>query len=130
MAAGAAARVMAAETDAAPQLWAALQAGKPTSMVKRPSFIDGMGGLGVFPIMWWLVRQVADGSIVVSVDEVAEAVRLLVRHNSVVAEGAGGGALAAAISAPPPDALRIACVVSGGNIDPGMLATLLGRTTT
>ena len=54
----------------------------------------------------------------------AEAIRLLVERAAVVAEGAAGAAVAAALT--HGQALgRTVCVVSGGNIDPRVLARIL-----
>jgi threonine dehydratase len=60
----------------------------------------------------------------VTLEDVAEAIRILVRHARIVAEGAGAAAVAAARA---PGALpgRVVCIVSGGNIDPQVLATIL-----
>jgi threonine dehydratase len=74
--------------------------------------------------MWPLVSTVLTGSIVVSLDEVRAAVRLLVARGRVVAEGAGAVALAAALSGRA-GAGPVAVVVSGGNIDPSVLAQVL-----
>jgi len=73
--------------------------------------------------MWPLVRKLLDGSIVVSLAEVADAVRLLLERNRVVAEGAGAASVAAALRAQ--DAGTIVCVVSGGNIDAAKLTNIL-----
>ncbi len=74
--------------------------------------------------MWPLASTLLDGSLVVGLAEVAAAVRLLAERHRVIAEGAGATAVAAAhrVSA---DARRIVCIVSGGNIDPESLATIL-----
>jgi threonine dehydratase len=74
--------------------------------------------------MWPLVRQVVHDSIVVSLDQIAESIRLLVRHARIVAEGAGAAALAVARSRGM-EGRKIVCVVSGGNLDPTVLATIL-----
>jgi threonine dehydratase len=55
---------------------------------------------------------------------VRAAVRLLVARGRVVAEGAGAVALAAALSGRA-GAGPVAVVVSGGNIDPSVLAQVL-----
>ena len=48
--------------------------------------------------------------------EIASAVRLLAERNRFVAEGAGAASVAAALSGKAGKG-KIACVVSGGNID-------------
>jgi len=55
---------------------------------------------------------------------VAAAVRLLAARAHVVAEGAGAASVAAALSGRAGTG-RIACIVSGGSIDPSTLASLL-----
>jgi threonine dehydratase len=117
-------QVIAAEVATAAPLRASLDAGAPQAIHRTPTFIDGIGGASVLPAMWPLVRQVVRNSVVVTLEDVAEAVRLLVRHARIVAEGAGAAAVAAARA---PGALpgRVVCIVSGGNIDPQVLATIL-----
>jgi threonine dehydratase len=75
--------------------------------------------------MWPLVSTVLAGSIVVSVDEVRTAMRLLVSRARVVAEGAGAAALAAALTGRAGSRGPVVAVISGGNIDPPLLATTL-----
>lgn len=116
-------RVVAAEVETAAPLAAALAAGRPTPVDYTPSFVDGIGSGSVLEAMWPLVRGLVDESIVVSLGEVAEAVRTLVTRAAVVAEGAGAAALAAASKSG--SAGRVVCVVSGGNIDATKLAAIL-----
>jgi threonine dehydratase len=117
-------RIIAAEVETAAPLRASLDADEPRTINRVPSFVDGIGGSAVLPAMWPLVRQVVDDAVVVSLAEVEEAIRLLVRRARVVAEGAGAASLAVARSGKV-DARRIVCVVSGGNIDRSILATIL-----
>jgi threonine dehydratase len=78
--------------------------------------------------MWERARPLVDGSFTVTLDETAGAVRLLAERARVVAEGAGALAVAVAVSGRAGDG-RVVCIVSGGNIDPPKLATILaGRT--
>ena len=83
-----------------------------------------MGGKTVLPEMWPLVRKVVDDSIVVSLREVADAIRLLVERNHVVAEGAGAATVAAALSGRAGTG-NIVCVISGGNMDTSKLIQIL-----
>jgi threonine dehydratase len=78
--------------------------------------------------MWPLVRDLLDGAFAVSLDETAEAVRVLARRARVVAEGAGALALAAALAGRAGEG-TVVCIVSGGNIDAQKLATILGGAT-
>jgi threonine dehydratase len=117
-------RVFAAEVETAAPLRASLDAGEARAIDRKPTFVDGIGGASVLPAMWPLVRQVTQDAVVVSLSEIAEAVRLLVRHARIVAEGAGAAALAVARSGRI-EGRKVVCVVSGGNIEPSVLATIL-----
>jgi len=121
-------KVYAAEADTAAPLVASLAKGEALDIPHTRSFVDGIGGPRVFPEMFALARELLDGSLVSSLDEIAAAVRLLVERNRVVAEGAGAAGVAAAIAGRA-GAGKIVCIVSGGNIDTRTLATILdGRT--
>ena len=118
-------RLYACEVETAAPLAASLAAGEPQRIDYRRSFVDGIGGPFVLEDMWPLVRRLLDGSLVVSIAEVAAAVRTLVERARVVAEGAGAAPVAAALAGRA-GAGRIACVVSGGNLDAAKLAVILG----
>ena len=77
----------------------------------------------MLPSMWPIVSRSVDGSIVVKLDLVAAAIRLLVERNRIVAEGAGACSVAAALAGRVGG--KVACVVSGGNIDAANLACIL-----
>jgi threonine dehydratase len=62
--------------------------------------------------------------VAVPLGEAAGAVRLLATRGHVVAEGAGALPLAAALAGHGGTG-RVVCIVSGGNIDPDRLATIL-----
>jgi threonine dehydratase len=117
-------RVVAVEVETGAPLTAALAAGEPVAVDYRPSFVDGIGSKTVFASMLERAQWLLDGTIVVTLDEVADAVRLLATRAHVVAEGAGAAPVAAALGGRAP-AGRVACVVSGGSIDAATLAALL-----
>ncbi len=118
-------KIYAAEIDTAAPLAASLAADAPREVERTHSFVDGIGGKGVLTEMWPLARLLIDDALVVSLEQVAAAIRMLVERNNVVAEGAGAAAVAAAVAGLAGPG-RVACVVSGGNIDPPVLATIIG----
>ena len=125
-------RVYACEVKGAAPLAASLAEGGPATIQNERSFVDGIGGRTVFPEIWPLAQSLIAGALSVSVEEVASAVRLIAQRARVVAEGAGAAALAAAIAnvgALTPRPKRVVCIVSGGNIDPSVLATVLSGST-
>jgi len=68
------------------------------------------------------------GSLVLTVDEIAAAVRLLAERQRVIAEGAGAAPVAAALTGRAGGG-RIVCVVSGGNLDSSRLVKILAGET-
>jgi len=107
-------RIVAVETDTAMPLRAALEAGRPVTVERVPSFIDGMGSTRVLDVMWPLLKRLIDEVVVVSLTEVEEAIRRLAGDHHVIAEGAGAAALAASAKV---EAGSVAAIVSGGNLD-------------
>jgi threonine dehydratase len=87
-------------------------------------FVSGVGFGSVRPEMWPLARSMIDDVITVSLEQVAQAIKLLAENNRIVAEGAGAISVAAALSAKYAQA-RVCAVISGGNIDSDMLASIL-----
>ena len=90
----------------------------------KASFVDGAGGKSVLESMWPLLRSI-DGSIVVTLDEAAAAMKLVAERARVIAEGAAGCAVAAALSGRAGTG-KVVAVVSGGNIDLTKFAQLVG----
>jgi len=128
-------RLYAAEPETAAPLAASLAAGRPVYFDNwRASFVDGAGGKSVLPTMWPLLASVT-GSIVVSLEEVAQAMKLAAERLHVIAEGAAACAIAAALSGRTRSTSqprkgdrrdKIVAVVSGGNIDLAKFAALVG----
>jgi threonine dehydratase len=119
------AKVYACEVSTSTPLTAAYAAGEPVVVERLPSFVDGIGGRGVLPEMWEIVRQRTDGPVVAQVDDVKSAIRMLVERARIVAEGAGATPVAAALAGKGGTG-KVVCVVSGGNIDTKMLTEILG----
>ena len=117
-------KVFAAEVSTGAPLAPSLAAGQPVRVEYEPSFVDGIGSPEVFPEMFELTRDLVDGALVVGVEDIADAVRLLAERARVIAEGAGAAALAAALTGGAGGG-KVVCVVSGGNIDAAKLAEIL-----
>ena len=117
-------KIYGCEVATSTPLSAALAAGAPVTVERTPSFVDGIGGRGLLPEMWPLVRALVSGALVAPLDDVANAVRLLVERARIVAEGAGATPVAAALAGLAGGG-TIVCVVSGGNIDTAVLADLI-----
>jgi threonine dehydratase len=126
------AAVYAAEPETAAPLSVSFAAGRATRFDNwTPSFVDGAGGRSVLPAMWPLLQSTVRESLVVPLDDVARAMRIVADRVHVIAEGAAGCAIAAVLS--PSFAARghrkVVAVVSGGNIDLSRFAALTGACT-
>ena len=122
-------RVYAAEPETAAPLATSLRNGHASYFPDwKASFVDGAGGRSVLETMWPLLRDRISESIVVSLDDVARAMKVAAERAHVIAEGAAACAIAAALS--PELAERghrnVVAVVSGGNIDLTRFAQLVG----
>jgi threonine dehydratase len=117
-------KIFAAEASTSAPLAASLAKGAATEIKHQRSFVDGIGGPRVFPEMFTLAKELLDGVVVSSLEEIASAIRLMVERNRVVAEGAAGASVAAAIAGRTGRG-KIVCIVSGGNIDTAALVTIL-----
>ncbi len=117
-------KIFASEVETAAPLSASLAAGQPMKIEYTPSFVDGMGSGSILAEMWPLVSNLVDDSIVLSLKQIADAIKLLMERSRVIAEGAGGSSLAAALTGKAGTG-KIVCVISGGNIDAEKLIKIL-----
>ncbi len=113
-----------AEPETGAPVTASRAAGRPVEVDYTPSFVDGSGARALLPRVWELGSRFVDGSFAFALAEVAQAVRVVAERTRVIAEGAGALPVAAALSGRI-EARKIVCVVSGGNIDPAVLARIL-----
>ena len=90
----------------------------------QATFVDGAGGKSIFPRMWDRMKDIVDGSIVVTLDETRRAMRTLADRARVIAEGAGALPVAAALTGKAGTG-PIVAVVSGGNIDLAKFSELI-----
>src|SRR5262252_8981458 len=109
-------RIYAAEVETAAPLAASLAAGEPRTVEYVHSFVDGIGSKTVFPNMFEHARKLLDGSLVVTLHETVQAMKLVAERNRVIVEGASACAVAAARSGRAGIG-KIVAIVSGGNID-------------
>jgi threonine dehydratase len=118
-------KFFAVEPETGAPATATLRAGTPTVVEYTPSFVDGSGSRELIPRVWEQASQLLDGAVAMSIEDVADAVRLIAERTRVIAEGAGALAAAAALGGHLDGAKKAVCIVSGGNIDPAVLSRIL-----
>ena len=122
-------KVVGVEPEGAPNLSRALELGKP-AWIEPESIVQGLTPPSTGEMNLALVEAYVEGIATLEDEEIFAAQRVLVRDGFVV-EPAGAATLAAVREgALPPqllegrdasNPLRVACVVSGGNVDPAQL---------
>ena len=117
--------IIGAEPETAAPYAYSLEHGGPQRFPNwQASFVDGAGGKSVTDRMWERMRPLVDRSIVVTLDETRQAMRLIAEKARAIAEGAGALALAAALTGKAGNGPTV-CIVSGGNIDLAKFAELV-----
>jgi threonine dehydratase len=121
-------RVYGVESRAFPGMKQALDEEPPESLRTGRTIADGIAVRRVGALTVPVVRQYADGVVLVDEEEIAEALLLLLEREKTVSEGAGATGLAAVLHRHLDlRGQRVALVVSGGNIDVTLVARILAR---
>jgi len=108
---------------------ASLQAGEPLEAPQALTIADGIAVKRPGKLTLALVKEWVDDVVVVAEDDVAEAMVMLLEKAKLVVEGAGAVGVAALLAGATRAATDGATVVvlSGGNVDAGLLATVARR---
>jgi threonine dehydratase len=120
-------RLVGVETETANDTYLSLQRGERVTIPPPPTIADGIRaptpGALTFPVLRANGVEIA----LVSDDDVRAAVRLLALRVRIVVEptGAVGAAALLARTLPLPPGARVGVILSGGNIDPGLLAEIV-----
>ncbi|MDN7025259.1 threonine ammonia-lyase [Methanoculleus sp. FWC-SCC1] len=122
-------RIVGVQAAACPSACEACRAGARVSIDPGHSIADGITvrqvGAATFPT----IRDLVDEIVLVTEDQIAAAIVLLLERKKILAEGAGAVTLAALLSGAvrAPAGSRVVLVVSGGNLDPLILDRVLRR---
>ena len=124
-------KVVAVVSAGAPGFALSWQDGRPVSHAVTTRIADGMACRTPLRKALQIARRGAERVVVVSDDEIEDAMRILFSDAHTVAEGAGAAAFAALLS--EREEMRddnVAVVVSGGNVDSSVYAGILARNRT
>jgi threonine dehydratase len=121
-------KCIAVEPDTANDTQQSIQKGERVKISPPPTIADGLRvqtpGALTFPI----TRANADDVITVTDDEIRDAMRFMLFRMKLLVEPSGAAAAAAAFARKiPPDCRRIGVVLSGGNVDPEILAPVISN---
>jgi threonine dehydratase len=100
--------------------------GERVSIPPPPTIADGLRVQSPGKLTFPIVQQLADDVLTVSDAEIVETVRFMLFRMKLLVETSGVAAAAAVMFQKlPADVKRVGVVLSGGNIDPELLTTLL-----
>jgi threonine dehydratase len=122
-------RVVGVQAAACAPYPAALAAGAPVVVNAGSTIADGIAVKRPGDLTLPLVARLVDEVVVVSEEDTAEAMVILMERAKLVVEGAGAvgvAALLAELVRPSPDGTTVV-VLSGGNVDAGLLALVARR---
>jgi threonine dehydratase len=104
-----------------------LARGEPIEASSALTIADGIAVKRPGGLTLRLIQRLVDDIVLVTEDEIAEAMALLLERCKLVVEGAGAVGVAALLGGKvPPRGVTVA-VLSGGNVDAGLLAAIARR---
>ena len=119
-------RVIGVQSVASDAMARSLKEGKPITLDKISTVADGTAVARPGDITFQICRKYVDAIVLVTEEEIKNAIRVLYRDCHITAEGAGALPVAAVLSGKiSGEKQNIVCVVSGGNIDPGVLQSIV-----
>jgi threonine dehydratase len=122
-------RVIAVSAENARVMYESLKIGKPTAFPEDPTMASALsGGIGLDnEHSFILVRDYVDEHVLVTEEEIREAMLFAAKEHKLVVEGGGAVGIAAVLAGKiGSENLSVAVVVSGGNIDLGSFAEIVG----
>jgi threonine dehydratase len=112
------------EPEGAAKLTAALAAGRPTALATTSSMADGLLPVAVGERPWTRIGPRVRTAVRVSEATIALAVRFLFRTMGLRVEPSGAVTVAALLEGETRPHAAVACILSGGNVDPELFSRL------
>ena len=121
-------KVYGVQAEGAPSMYRSLHEHKYQTLKAASTFADGIQVKTPGELTYQICEQYVDDIVTVSEDETAAAILSLMENQKLVAEGAGAVPVAAVLFHKLPDrGQKVACVISGGNIDVNILNRVITR---
>jgi len=110
--------IVGVQSEAAPAMVVAREAGQIVEVTCTDSLADGLSGnIGHGQLPFGIIRQLVDDLLLVDEASIADAMRMFVADERLIVEGAGAVGLAAVLSGKIDVAgRRVGIVISGGNV--------------
>ena len=118
-------RVIGVQAEAVAPFPASLAAGHPVPVESAPTMADGIAIAQPGELAFGVLAELADRIVTVSEESLSRALLLCLERAKQVVEPAGAAAVAALLDDPRCAEPPVVAVLSGGNIDPLLLAKML-----
>jgi threonine dehydratase len=122
-------RVIGVQAEQAPSVYLSWKQQRVVDTASCATFAEGLATRTAFELPLHMMRELVDDIVLVSEDELKQAIILLLEKAHTIAEGAGAASTAAAIKLK--DSLQgrtVACVLSGGNLPLSTLQRIIAET--
>lgn len=119
-------KLIGVQAEAAPSVYLSWKNGKVVPTESANTMADGLATRNAFELPLEIMLEHLDDFVLVSEDEMKEAIRIYVKEAHTIAEGAGAAPLAAALKTK--EILvgkKICLILSGGNLTTNMLKEIL-----
>ncbi len=120
-------KMVGVQAAGAPSMLESHQAGKIVTLKNASTIADGIAVKTPGELTFAMCEKYLDEIVTVDEDEIAGAILMLLEKCKIVAEGAGAASVAAVLYDKFDTAGKVACVVSGGNIDVTTLQRILDQ---
>ena len=114
-------RIFGVEPEVANDTWQSFRKGERVELSPPPRTIaDGLGSPSPGKLTFPIIQKLVEDIVLVTEDEIREAVRFCFTRMKMVVEPSGAVPVAAAIFGKlPADVRRLGLIITGGNMDPG-----------
>ena len=120
-------KVIGVQAAGAPSMLESHRAGKIVTLKSAATIADGIAVKTPGELTFAMCEKYLDEIVTVDEDEIAGAILMLLEKCKIVAEGAGATSVAAVLYEKFDTSGKVACVVSGGNIDVTTLQRILDQ---
>lgn len=121
-------KVYGVQAAGAPSMQHSIRAGKIETLPSVSTIADGIAVKQPGDLTYEICQRYVDEIVTVTDDEIAAAILALMEQHKLVTEGAGAAAVAAAMfNKVDIIGKKVACVLSGGNIDVTILSRVISR---
>ena len=119
--------VFGVEAETANDTWLSLQKGERVTIPPPPTIADGIRNLSPGRLTFPVLQKNLEGILLVSDEDIVQALRFLLFRAKLLVEPTGAVPAAALLAGKLtlPKGARVGVLLSGGNVDPDVLADLL-----